>query len=247
MDKTNKNWERIESVVRWSGMTVNRFAIHIGLSRSENLYQIKNGNNGISQKLAQRIVEVFPEISIGWLMTGEGFMLKEKNAGFAIPCYVGVGSLIELSGGACVQPEWMISFPLLDNCDMALQVPSDAVKEPQMSEITLGKTYFLKKTSIKEIIPDANYVIIAQNCVYLRKIRTSEEWLILSVEGCGCAVANDSANAGGVATTTNREYNSCGQDNVGVDGSVLDACDVVKLAVADVVAIYRLTGVYSDI
>jgi len=39
------NWQRIDSVIRWANMTINYFALYIGLPRGENLYQIKKGNN----------------------------------------------------------------------------------------------------------------------------------------------------------------------------------------------------------
>ena len=37
----------------------------------------KAGKNGISQNLARRIVEKFPELSVGWLLTGEGDMFSK--------------------------------------------------------------------------------------------------------------------------------------------------------------------------
>ena len=47
MANGNRSWERLESVIRWSNMTINAFGRHMGLVRSENLYQIKAGKNGI--------------------------------------------------------------------------------------------------------------------------------------------------------------------------------------------------------
>lgn len=70
------NWDRIEAVIKLSGMTTNAFARHIGLARGENLYQIKRGNNGVSFDVAERIVAKFPEVSKLWLLTGDGQMLK---------------------------------------------------------------------------------------------------------------------------------------------------------------------------
>ena len=87
---TNKyaNWERLESVIRWANMSTNYFAIHIGLSRGENLYHIKRGNYGISFDLADRIVRHFPEIDRAWLLPGAGTMLKDEIAvGNEIPYY----------------------------------------------------------------------------------------------------------------------------------------------------------------
>lgn len=68
--------ERIQAVVAYSEMSMNRFAIHIGLPRGENLYQIKRGHNGVSHDVADRICEKFPEIDELWLLTGKGQMLR---------------------------------------------------------------------------------------------------------------------------------------------------------------------------
>jgi len=73
------NWQRLEQVVKWSGMSTNKFATVIGLKRSENLYQIKRGNFGISKELARLINGYYPGISKLWLLTGEGEMLHARE------------------------------------------------------------------------------------------------------------------------------------------------------------------------
>ncbi|MCC8089213.1 MAG: hypothetical protein LIO79_08140 [Rikenellaceae bacterium] len=73
MEQETPAWQRIQLVVRESGMTVNAFAYHIGLKRAENLYQIKKGNHGISRELATIINNHYPQFSIGWLLSGDGF------------------------------------------------------------------------------------------------------------------------------------------------------------------------------
>lgn len=79
MTTANENWQRIEAVIKWSEMSnVHKFSKHIGLAAAENLYRIKRGQNGISVKLAERITEFFPEISKGWLLCGEGSMLRTE-------------------------------------------------------------------------------------------------------------------------------------------------------------------------
>jgi len=68
---TTADWARLNEVVKASGMSVNAFALHIGLPRSENLYQIKKGNHGISKALAGTINSYFPDYSVGGLLSGE--------------------------------------------------------------------------------------------------------------------------------------------------------------------------------
>ncbi len=76
----NEFWARLQAVIDHSGIpSINAFALHIGLRRGENLYQIKKGNNAISLRLAERVCRHYPEISLGWLLSGEGKMLPERE------------------------------------------------------------------------------------------------------------------------------------------------------------------------
>ena len=70
-ERNLEDWQRLQQIIDDSGLTINAFARHIGLSRGENLYQIKRGHNGISRDLALRIHTHFPQYGIGWTITGE--------------------------------------------------------------------------------------------------------------------------------------------------------------------------------
>lgn len=74
----NEQWQRLSAVIAYAKMTTNAFARHIGLPCGENLYRIKRGQNGISRGVADRIADKFPEISKGWLLCGEGEMLRNQ-------------------------------------------------------------------------------------------------------------------------------------------------------------------------
>ena len=74
----NEQWLRLEAVIAYAKMTTNAFAHHIGLPCGENLYRIKRGQNGISRDVANRIAVKYPEISKGWLLFGEGEMLRNQ-------------------------------------------------------------------------------------------------------------------------------------------------------------------------
>ena len=164
----NANWLRLESVIQRANMTINYFGRHIGLNRSEQLYQIKSGQHGISQALARRIVEKFPEISLGWLITGEGEMLNRNEDLRSIPFYQE-----DISRGieriTNVEPYCHIGVPMLEECDFAIRSMDDAMK----GEIMVGTILFLKKTDINSIIPGAIYVIVCANYVILRRVRFS--------------------------------------------------------------------------
>ena len=168
------NWQRIDSVIRWANMTINYFALYIGLPRGENLYQIKKGNNGISRNLAYKIVTKFPEVSLAWLLTGEGQMfVDEKLCGVQIPFYqVDVESHITRLDELAPDREMVI--PQLTGCDLAMLYNGKAMG----CSIPSGSIVFLKKMTPEEIIPGLEYVIVCQKIITLRIVRTSERWLL---------------------------------------------------------------------
>lgn len=167
----NDSWARLEAVIVWAGMTTNFFARHIGLSRAENLYQIKSGKNGLSRNLAARIVAAFPEISAGWLLTGEGSMLSSaKSVNHKIPFYEGDGVWKELQHLHDIEPSSFVSLPALGTCDCALRCNDEAM----MKEIMPGTIVFLKRTDVKMVIPGSMCVIASPNFVLLRRIRTTK-------------------------------------------------------------------------
>jgi hypothetical protein len=54
----------------------NKLATELGLKRTQNLYDIRDGKTGISKKLANQITKWKPEINALWLLTGKGEMIK---------------------------------------------------------------------------------------------------------------------------------------------------------------------------
>lgn len=166
MTNNSSDWDRLESVIRWTQMTINGFGVHIGLPRAENLYQIKAGKNGISRALATRIVEHFPEVSLGWLLSGEGDMFGRRDRADVVPFYDG-------DLGACRQsarerePDAVFSLPSMVGCDVAVRSSDDAMAD----EVMVGSILFLKQIGIEAIISGALYVIVCPNYVILRRVR----------------------------------------------------------------------------
>lgn len=168
MANKSSNWPRLEAIIDWAGMSVNSFAHHIGLSRAENLYQIKSGKNGVSRNLAMRIVEVFPEISAGWLLTGEGSMLASANATTRdIPFYEGDNVWQNLMNLKDLEPTSYVSLPAVGVCDCAVRCNDDAMSR----EILPGTIAFLRKVDVKSIIPGSICVVVCPDFVVLRRVR----------------------------------------------------------------------------
>jgi len=167
-----ENWQRLEKVVRWTGMSVNAFALDIGLKRSENLYQIKKGNHGISKELARIITERYPAISKSWLLTGEGSMLKDgtdmwgqQNRG--VPFYNIDISAIKDIGEQPVKPVYYIDIPSFNDCKFAALSTSTAMSP----EIPSGAIVLLKEHNPGKILPGESYLIITKTFTGIRNIR----------------------------------------------------------------------------
>lgn len=95
MKEDNANWKRLSEVIRVTGHNINSFARHIGLLRGENLYQIQRGNNGISEDVARRIHNHFPQYSVAWIMFGEenvAIMTEQGDPVVRIPLYQDIWS-----------------------------------------------------------------------------------------------------------------------------------------------------------
>ncbi len=176
------DWQRLEQVVKWSGMSTNKFALHIGLKRSENLYQIKRGNFGISKELARLIVEHYPQISQLWLLTGHGDMLHGEDSADAqmmsiskikgaIPYYsMHADTLIGLDYSE-IEPQSYMLLPSLEDCDLAAPITGNAMS-PQIES---GAVLALKKISIENLLPGQIYLVSTKEFAALRFLRADPQ------------------------------------------------------------------------
>ncbi len=70
-EKRLAEWERLAEIIRRSGLSINAFALRIGLPRGGCGRDSRRGANGISRDLAERIHARYPQYSIRWLLSGD--------------------------------------------------------------------------------------------------------------------------------------------------------------------------------
>jgi len=70
--------ERIKQIVKWSGLKTTPFAKKIGYESGQSIFDLYSGKAKINAKVAVKIITIYPEISLNWILTGEGSMLKNK-------------------------------------------------------------------------------------------------------------------------------------------------------------------------
>ncbi len=151
-------------------MSVNAFALNIGLRRSENLYQIKRGNNGISRELAETIVAKYPAVSKGWILSGEGEMFAkdtvkspQKSINFYRRDVVFVASHLNE-----IDPDDTIRFKRFEDCSFAA-----ASLSPSMDpDIPPGSIVVVREERVQTIIPGGLYLIISAGFSGIRYVRS---------------------------------------------------------------------------
>ena len=72
MENTVK--ERLIAFIEFKGITKNKFEALCGLSKR----YVSNISRSISPDVAEKISLTFPELNMGWVMTGEGEMIKDS-------------------------------------------------------------------------------------------------------------------------------------------------------------------------
>jgi hypothetical protein len=164
------NWQRVERAVKWAGLSVNSFALSIGLARGENLYQIKRGNNGISRDLARMIAAKYPQISQGWLLTGEGNMLVDEPVNSdkqtSIPFY-GVDVEKYIADPSRYSVESYFSLPFVDDAEFAAVYLGRAMGDA----IPAGAIVVMRRVAPGGMIPGGDYVVVCDDFIVLRRVR----------------------------------------------------------------------------
>ncbi|MBQ4280010.1 MAG: S24 family peptidase [Rikenellaceae bacterium] len=164
------SWQRLEKIIKWTGLSVNAFARNIGLKRSENLYQIKKGNNGISRELADIITTKYPMVSKAWVLTGEGEMFLDAHKSGAesegIPFY-NIDAISIYQSHREAEPLYYIAIPIFDGCDFAARCMSNAMTP----DIPPGAIIVLKEIDATAILPGETYLVVTGNFCGVRIIR----------------------------------------------------------------------------
>ena len=148
----SEKWRRLERVIKWTGLSINSFALTIGLKRSENLYQINKG----------------------WLLTGEGEMLignkTVAGSGSGIP-YYGMDATVAVEEQQLPSPLFYINVPIFNDCDLSAMALGTAMQP----DIPAGSIVLLKKWDVKTVVPGESYLIISAVFKGFRIIRRSEQ------------------------------------------------------------------------
>ncbi len=169
MDIRGEEWDRLESIIEWANLNTNAFAKEIGLKRAENLYQIKRGSHGISRKLADRIVERYPEIDRVWILEGGNEMFsRAEMRGVRVPLY-DVSVEQNIANYTSLKEQIYITIPPNVTADLAMPYRGRA-----MGDVTPVNTILLLKKELSDmIVAGSEYVIVTKKFTLLRRVRNN--------------------------------------------------------------------------
>ena len=162
-------WDRLSQVVEESGLTLHSFSIAIGLLRSETLYQIRRGQIGISNKVADLIVAAYPQYNKAWLLTGFGNKYADPSSAKGhIPFYnCNLSQIINIDR---LEPESYIFLPMASTADFAIVYYG----EDMMPSIPSGTVLLLSKCDPRSVVYGNEYVVVTEQFVTLRRVRNQE-------------------------------------------------------------------------
>ena len=78
-DIKTKNSLRLEKIIAHTAMNKKEFAEHLGYKNLNQINHILFGGSLISIPLANKIKKHFPEITLAWILKGEGKFLEETH------------------------------------------------------------------------------------------------------------------------------------------------------------------------
>ena len=162
-------WDRLSQVVEESGLTLHSFAMAIGLLRSETLYQIRRGQIGISNKVADSIIAAYPQYNKAWLLTGFGNKYADPSSAKGhIPFYnCNLSQIINIDN---IEPESYIFLPMASSADFAIIYHG----EDMMPSIPSGTVLLLSKCDPRAVVYGNEYVVVTEKFVTLRRVRNQQ-------------------------------------------------------------------------
>lgn len=78
-----KTIDRLIQFVQYTGLSARQFDLSIGVSNGYTLRMQKN-NASIGSDVLEKILEVYPQLDVVWLLTGQGEMIKKQKVDFSI-------------------------------------------------------------------------------------------------------------------------------------------------------------------
>lgn len=177
--------DRLIALKLYTGLSLKRMSEEAELNTTQTLYEIKKGRHSFSRDVAEKIQKRWPEVSRGWLMSGEGEMLRSSIHDEI--CYAGRVPLLPVSAFAGPIKNFVNNSVLMQDCEtvfspspgaeLAITVSGDSM-EPMLHD---GTIVFVKRINERAFIPWGQTMVIdTENGAFIKDIFPGDDDTIVA-------------------------------------------------------------------
>ncbi len=158
--------EKLEQIQQMTGLSWKEMAAKVGIASAQSFTDIRSGRHGISMKLANRIIDAFPNIRREWLMFESGPMTKDEAVGM-IALYSSTESMATAKGGDDI----INVGSLFPKAEAAVRNASDS-----MIEYPNGCILVLRRvTDTNLLIPGNNYLVETEEFSIVKRVQKGKD------------------------------------------------------------------------
>lgn len=174
--------EKLIEIQQMTGLTWKDLADKVGIASAQTFTDIRGGRHGISMKLANKIIEAFPEIRKEWLMFESGPMTHKEAEGM-----IAMFNSVEEITDSKSSPDYINEGSCFPKAEIAIRNTSDS-----MAEYPVGCILVMKRVmDMKLLIPGNNYLIETNEFVTVKRLQKGKDNAHIALYSSNCATYPD--------------------------------------------------------
>lgn len=188
MDAMNPK-DRLIALKMHTGLSLKRMAEEAGIKTIQTLYEIKKGRHSFSREVASKLQARWPEVSRGWLMSGEGEMLlsdaektvpdsaPESHRVPLLPVSAFAGPIKNFVANCVSSRDCETILSPSPGAELAIHVSGDSM-EPMLHD---GTVIFVKRINDRAFIPWGQTMVIdTENGAFVKDIFPGDDDTIIA-------------------------------------------------------------------
>lgn len=174
--------EKLIEIQQMTGLSWKDLADKVGIASAQTFTDIRGGRHGISLKLANKIIEAFPEIRREWLIFESGPMTHKEAEGM-----IAMFNSAEDITDSKASPDFINVGSFFPKAEIAVRNSSDS-----MTEYPVGCILVMKRVmDMKLLMPGNNYLIETNEFVTVKRLQKGTDNAHIALYSSNCATYPD--------------------------------------------------------
>ncbi len=174
--------EKLIAIQQMTGLTWKDLAAKVGIASAQTFTDIRGGRHGISLKLANKIIEVFPDIRKEWLMFESGPMTHKEADGM-----IAMFNSAEDLTASKSSPDYINVGSFFPKAEVAIRNTSDS-----MVEYPIGCILVMKRVmDMKLLMPGNNYLIETNEFATVKSLQKGKDDAHIALYSSNCTTYPD--------------------------------------------------------